>query len=228
VHQLAITMESTLEAMLTKLRILCPCLGPAIFSSQHPVKSVLHLAVDKEQQDQAREWQAALPSPFLGFSTDVDLPTRTIRIVKICAMSELDATLCDLEQMMRLVVLGEGAQLEVAMSRFLEVNGYSGDLTTERHIFSDTYNLAYAIKVLLSSVPMHLSLGNTLLPLTKDASLEILLSSLLVESMGDNTGTAARNGDNDKTQKKDVDFDAENNADSTEAKKKRKRRRGGG
>ena len=41
---------------------------------------------------------------------------------------------------------------------FLQVNDISGDKDMERRTFIEVYNLAYAIKVLLSNMPTHLQL----------------------------------------------------------------------
>ena len=62
---------------------------------------------------------------------------------------------------MKLMVMGNEDELIVAMMRFLEINGYNGNISEERHIFSEVYHIAYAIKIAISNIPgMKIVLGN--------------------------------------------------------------------
>jgi hypothetical protein len=141
--------------------------------------------------DQVRKWvsnqqnksgSSSSSSGAYAFVTDIDFSQRTIRISKIRAVSELDATLVSLEKMMRLLVLGGEDELNVAMTRFLQANGYTGNLAEERHVINEVYNLAYAIKILMSNTPgMKVTLAGQSLPLDENASMSKLLSQVVVE-----------------------------------------------
>lgn len=239
----ATNVESNIEEMINILKKKCPVLCPSIFSSQHSFRSLQDLCTSKEQKEQIRLWQSKLSSPFLAYSTEIDLPKRTIKIAKIYSASELDCSLYQLEKMINLIVMGEESQLTIAMTRFLEVNGYSGDITEERHIFNEVYNLAFTIKALLSNIPMQLALGDLVLPCGKDVQLQKKCKELLVEGFFDKSQTSKqkkslpskegkpgqnkRNLDNENSQSSDSSSDDESDEDTKEVSKKRRKRRRG-
>jgi len=168
-------------------------------------------------------------------STDIDISRRTIRISKIYAASELDSSLCDIDKMMRLIVLGDDSQLTVAINRFLEVNGYSGDVSEERNVFNEAYNLAFTIKVLLSNIPMQLALGDLVLPLHKDVEIQKKCKDLLVEGFFESDAVQVKAKISKLSSKKDKKVRSEGSSDESsndsssesEAPKKRKKRRRG-
>ena len=67
--------------------------------------------------------------------------------------SEIDQTLYSVEKMMKLLIIGDNAELQILCDRFLEANGYSiGDADNQyrsRTIVNEAYNIAYSMKVLL-------------------------------------------------------------------------------
>jgi hypothetical protein len=96
-----------------------------------------------------KSWLSQRNESSYSFVNEIDYAKRTIRIVKIDYVTEIDAALSSLEVMMRMMIVGDESEIIVAMTRFLEVNGYKGDIPEERHIFNESYNIAYAIKVLI-------------------------------------------------------------------------------
>ena len=187
------TLSSTIDEMLNALKTKCPRLAPSIFLTSFTPGGLDDLCSTDAHLDQVRKWvsnqqnrsdsvSSSSSSGTYALITDIDFPQRTIRISKIRAVSELDATLVSLEKMMRLLVLGSENELNVAMIRFLQVNGYTGNLAEERHIINEVYNLAYTIKVLMSNTPgMKVTLAGQPLPLEDNASMTKLLSQVVIE-----------------------------------------------
>jgi hypothetical protein len=97
------------------------------------------------------------------------------------------------------------------MNRFLEINGYKGYIPEERHIFNEAYNIAYAIKILISNTPgMNVSMGGMEVPFATDVHVGKLLIKM-----------------HEKIDKEESDDeDVINNKDYDKGGKKRKRKRG--
>ena len=178
-----------------------------------------------------------------AFVTEVDYAQRTVRITKVLSMAnEVDATLSSLETMMRLLLMGNEAELNVLLTRFLEANGYRGDVAEEQHVFLESYNLAYAVKVLLGNTPgMQVTLGGHTVPFNDDVNVAKVLSSILREGTDDIDagGSAGRGGggggddgddedDDDDDDDKDDDGGTKGRARTNGAgsEKRRKRKRG--
>ena len=135
--------------MVSSLKDRCPNLSPALFLTHLTPNSLEHLCSTPLQVQQVKSWVSKLEESSYAFINEVDYAKRIIRIVRVDSMSELDAALSNLESMMRMMIIGNETELVVAMTRFLEINGYKGDIPEERHIFNESYNIAYAIKVLI-------------------------------------------------------------------------------
>ena len=230
------TLSSTINEMVTALKTKCPRLAPSIFLTGFTPVGLNDLCSTDAHLDQVRKWvsnqqnrsdassSSSSSSGAYAFVTDIDFPQRTIRISKIRAVSELDATLVSLEKMMRLLVLGGEDELNVAMTRFLQANGYTGNLAEERHIINEVYNLAYAIKVLMSNTPgMKVTLAGQSLPLEESASMSKLLSQVVVEQEQDED-----NDDEDENEMDEENFGKKSatGAGANGNEKKRKRKRG--
>jgi hypothetical protein len=142
-------IESSVMDMISSLKGRCPNLSPAIFLTSLTPKSLEQLCTTQTQIDQVKSWLSQRNESSYSFVNEIDYAKRTIRIVKIDYVSEIDAALSSLEVMMRMMIVGDESEITVAMTRFLEVNGYKGDIPEERHIFNESYNIAYAIKVLI-------------------------------------------------------------------------------
>ena len=142
-------IESSVRDMVSSLKERCPNLCPALFLTHITPKSLEQLCSTSAQVEQVKSWLSKQSESSHSFVNEIDYAKRVIRIVKINSVSELDAALASLEITMRMLVIGCESELTVAMSRFLEVNGYKGDIPEERHIFNECYNIAYAIKILM-------------------------------------------------------------------------------
>lgn len=142
-------IEASVKDMISSLKDRCPHLSPAIFLTSLTPKSLEQLCSTQVQIDQVKLWLSQRNESSYSFVNEIDYAKRTIRIVKIEYVSEIDAALSSLEATMRMMIIGDESEITVAMTRFLEVNGYKGDIPEERHIFNESYNIAYAIKVLI-------------------------------------------------------------------------------
>lgn len=142
-------IESSVRDMISSLKDRCPNLSPAIFLTSLTPKSLEQLCTTQSQIDQVKLWLSQCNESSYSFVNEIDYAKRTIRIVKIDNVTEIDAALSSLEVMMRMMIVGDESEITVAMTRFLEVNGYKGDIPDERHIFNESYNIAYAIKVII-------------------------------------------------------------------------------
>ena len=150
-------IESSVSNLVSSLKERCPNLCPALFLTHMTPKTLEQLCSTPSQIEQVKSWLSKQNESSHSFINEVDYAQRIIRIVRIDSVSELDAALSSLETTMKLLVVGDDSELTVAMTRFLEVNGYKGDIPEERHIFNESYNIAYAIKILIRYVMPFLS-----------------------------------------------------------------------
>ena len=142
-------IESSVRDMVSSLKDRCPNLCPALFLTHMTPKSLEQLCSTPAQVEQVKSWLSKRNESSHSFVNEIDYAKRTIRILNINSVSELDAALTSLEATMRMIVIGSESELIVAMTRFLEANGYKGNIPEERHIFNECYNIAYAIKILI-------------------------------------------------------------------------------
>ena len=157
------SIESSLTELNKLLRNKCPNLSPAIFPSRYTPKELSDLC-NEAQQTKVTEWMVSRGSPALRYDTVVDAASGVICITSIREASDTDALLGNLESMMSLLAQGSEEEIEVAKERFLLVNGHAGDKDLERRVFLEAYNIAYAIKVLVSNMPMQLKLSKLAAP----------------------------------------------------------------
>jgi len=157
------SIESSLTELNKLLRNKCPNLSPAIFPSRYTPKELSDLC-NEAQQTKVAEWMVSRGSPALRYDTVVDAASGVICITSIREASDTDALLGNLESMMSLLAQGSEEEIEVAKERFLLVNGHAGDKDLERRVFLEAYNIAYAIKVLVSNMPIQLKLSKLAAP----------------------------------------------------------------
>lgn len=150
-------IESSVKDLISSLEAKCPNLSPALFLTHLTPKTLDQLCSTPLQKEEAKSWLSTCDESSHLFVNKIDYSQRTVKIVKINSVSELDAQLGSLETIMRLMIVGEETELMVAITRFLEVNGYKGDIPEERHIFNECYNIASAVKVLLRYDFLHKS-----------------------------------------------------------------------
>ena len=161
------SIESSLTELIKLLRDRCPNLSPAIFPSRYTPKELSDLC-NETQQTKIAEWMVSRGSPSLRYVTAIDASNGVICITSIHEANETDALLGNLESMMYLLTQGSDEEIEVAKERFLQVNGHAGDKDLERRVFVEAYNIAYAIKVLVSNMPMQLMVSKMAAPLGKN------------------------------------------------------------
>lgn len=142
-------IDISVRDMMIALKEKCPNILPALFLTNFTPKSLEQLCTSSSQINQVQSWLSSRNEPSYAFVNEIDYAERTIRIIRIESVNELDATLSSLEKMMQMLVKGDESELTVLITRFLAVNCYKGEIAEERHIFNECYNIAYAIKILI-------------------------------------------------------------------------------
>ena len=144
-------------------------------------------------------------------------------------INDIDAKLYSVEAVMRLLTVGEESELVILTNRFLELNNYSGDISTERHIFYNAYHLAYTIKIAIRNIPgFKVVLGsNIALPLDGKQDIEEILDKYIVIPSKKTKKVVESGNDSESDSDKDENAPRDNKIDDT-AMKKKKRKRGGG
>jgi hypothetical protein len=235
------TIEPSILEMIKFLDDKCPILKPAIFPTQscpnpHSLES---LCSSNDQIEEIKLYSfsnsksSVTALPAIAFSTDINYSERIIHINKINKVSELDALLYSLENVMKLMVMGNEDELIVAMTRFFEINGYNGNISEERHIFNEVYHIAYAIKIAISNVPdMQILLGNDIsIPFNSNIDINKTLNKYLINN--DNKKEISNNTKKSSSSKKqhkenkDSDSDSDDSEEEVEEINIKKRRRKG-
>lgn len=230
------TIESSILEMIKLLDDRCPILKPAIFPTQscpnpHTLES---LCSSNEQIEEIKLYTLSNSSsitslPAIAFSTNINYSERIIHINKIIKVSELDALLYSLENVMKLMVMGNEDELIVAMTRFLEINGYNGNISEERHIFNEVYHIAYAIKIAISNVPgMQIVLGNDIsIPFNSNININNTLKKYLNnDDKKESTKKSSSKKQNNKDSDSDSNDDTEEEIEEINIKKRRRKGRG--
>ena len=153
------SVASHLEELVKLLGVRCPVLCPAIFPSKYSPKELTDLCSSDYQQSKVKKWFAEKGAPSFRYETILDISNG---LVCITALSEGDATdvlLGNLDATMHLLTQGTAEEVDVARTRFNHLNGHFGDKDLEHRKFVETYNIAYAIKVLISNMSFQLRLS---------------------------------------------------------------------
>lgn len=232
-------IDESVCSLVEELGSRCPGFAPAIFPTSFTPRTLEDLCSTEEQCEAVQQmWHSlngfdASSSQGLVFRTTIDYRRREIRITSIePALSETDCLLGSLERSMELIVAGAPDAVTLARQRFSALNepthgegeGEGESAGTSRR-FAEAYNLAYAIKVLVSNTPMRMLLGprgQVVVPLVGGR-----------EDFGEALGQVLRrsprpSGDSDDD---DEDEGGEGQGDGAGAgsgKKRRKKKRSGG
>ena len=161
------SIDESVCSLVEELRSRCPTFAPAVFPTSFTPRTLEDLCSTDEQREVVRQmWQSlngfeASSSQGLVFRTTIDYRRREIRITSIePALSETDCLLGSLERSMELIVAGAQDAVTLARQRFSALNESShGEAAGGSHRFAEAYNLAYAIKVLVSNTPMRVLCG---------------------------------------------------------------------
>jgi len=155
---------------------------------------------------------------------------------------------------MSLLAQGSEEGIEIAKKRFLQVNHHSGDKDLERRVFLEAYNIAYAIKVLVSNMPMQLKISkvstagkggkaqsgatgsagpvaaNLLsLPLENGVKIDTLFDTIVRRAaLSEASSTSGSKRDRGGNASSDSDGDSEEEAAQAIKKPRKKKRSGGG
>lgn len=151
-------VDTSIQTLINIINKRCPKIKPALFPSQTCFTSIQQLCSTDRQIDCVKDWSNSnnytnITIQNMIFVTDVNYSSRSIVINKIIySPNEVDALLGSLERVMKMIVKGDKDELMIVVSRFLEVNGYTGEIAEEQHIFYDVYHMAYSVKVALRYV----------------------------------------------------------------------------
>ncbi len=230
------SVESSLDGMLQSLKTLCPAFMPCILPHNTVnIDTILGLSTKQLSQWKKLETKYKDSSNNVGthlmFHHDVNAIDHAINITSIQYVNDMDAKLYSVETIMRLLTVGEESELVILTNRFLELNNYSGDISTERHIFYNAYHLAYTIKIAIRNIPgFKVVLGsNIALPLDGKQDIEEILDKYIVipskktKKVVEPVNDSDSDSDVDKNEKPQRNDKIDDNA-----MKKKKRKRGGG
>jgi len=250
------SIESSLAELTKLLRERCPRLCPAIFPSRYTPKELTDLC-NEAQHSKVAKWLVSRGSPAVRFDTALDAANGFICITAIHEANETDSLLGNLESMMSLLAQGSEEEIEVCKKRFLQVNQHSGEKDLEHRVFVETYNIAYAIKVLISNMPMQLKISkvsstgkgakskagavvaaspvlpaaaNLLpLPLENEVKIDALFDAIVQRATGEASSVSSKRGRAD-TARNDSESDSASSSDDDveQVKKPRKKKRSAG
>lgn len=228
------SVESSLEGMLESLKALCPAFMPCLLPHNGvDIDVVLGLSTRQLSRWKKLETKYKDSSNNVGthlmFHHNVNAIDHTINITSMQYINDIDAKLYSVEAVMRLLTVGEESELVILTNRFLELNNYSGDISTERHIFYNAYHLAYTIKIAIRNIPgFKVVLGsNIALPLDGKQDIEEILDKYIVIPSNKIKKVVESGNDSESDSDKDENAPRDNKIDDT-AMKKKKRKRGGG
>lgn len=142
-------IDSYLTALSDTVTARCPVFQPPVFTMEYTPNSVDDLFED--EQSSSKTWLQSNIGDFSNviFSTTVNYAARVIEVTNIRTGTETDGLLADTGKVMAMLLEGNEDELTVAIGRFLEMNGYDGNLTDGRNIFYEVYHAIYAIRVLI-------------------------------------------------------------------------------
>ncbi len=229
------SVESSLDGMFQSLKQLCPSFLPCILPHKAVnIETVLGLSSKQLAQWKKLETKYKDVSNNVGaqviFHHNINATEHTINITNIQHVNDIDAQLYSVETIMRLLTVGEESELVILTNRFLELNNYSGDISSERHVFYNAYHLAYAIKIAIRNIPgFKVVLGsNTALPLDSKQNIEEILDKYILIPSKKDKKVVARSNDSDSDSDADSDNVQRNDKIVDSGLKKKKRKRGGG
>lgn len=227
-------IEGAVNEMLAYVSEKAPNLGPAIFLKHQIPSKVTDLCSNAKQRALLESKWSQRDASSVVFVTEVDYRQKTIFLKEIrTATNDLDAKLGSLEAIMKMCVEGGEEEVTVTTSRFLEVNGYSGENKTDKYILQHVYNVAYAVKVLLSNAPIRVAINFKKrkqilsLPLADDVDVLEVIESIT------HSGVAKAASKQDTKRKLEADdsddsSDSEDDGERDAGKKRRKKKRGSG
>jgi hypothetical protein len=145
-------IEGPCNALLESIDKRCPKFKPAIFTMKYNPKKIEDLFSNKMMtKSGTTDWISTLlyTHPQVAFTTKVSFAQRTIEVSHISFVNELDFLLNSPERVLLLLLQGTTTEINIAVARFLELNGYDSDHTEGRSIFNEVYNNVYAIRTVM-------------------------------------------------------------------------------
>lgn len=67
-------------------------------------------------------------------------------------MNDVDKKINSLEVMMKTLIIGEDAEIDLLCDRFLQLNNQTAIIINKRLYLSEVYNIAYTIRIFIRSV----------------------------------------------------------------------------
>ena len=233
-NSLLLNMDRDIEESITLLESTlsryCPRIGPSIFPTRKNFGTSLSaLCTTSSQRDRIASEVGTFP---IHVFTKIDYNSKTITIMKIEKVDELDSKLTNLEYMMGVLCTGSEEEVRILYNHFASKNGLDAS-TTDKSILSDVYNIAYNLKVLLSNVPFTIEVNKPSsvkrgqagvpLPFAEDVNVVEVISSIL-DNMT-NTYNKASNKKRKENDNTDNSSDDESESEEEVVKKRKKRSR---
>jgi len=171
------SIDNSLGELIGLLKQRCPHFCPSIFPSSYCPKDLTDLCSTSNQQDQVMKflskngYNTDISNKSIRFITDINsILTNGIIIIKSIILNnnknsdsdnEIDTTLGNLEDMMSILTNGNINEINILRTRFIELNqleSNDNDGELEHRAFVEAYNIAYAIKIIISNMPIQLKL----------------------------------------------------------------------
>lgn len=212
----------------------CTGFQPPIFTVQQSLRSIDDLFEDTPASKGTKSWLESKlgDSSDVIFSTTVNYTKRVIELTNIRTGNETDVLLSDTGKVMTMLLEGNENELSVAVSRFLELNGYDGDIADGRSIFYEVYHSIYAIRVLISNMSGYKIVagdsGSVCIPIKCDSNSISIFQKLLnsdTPSSSNKNAKKIKNGIPGKTAGADSDEEVGSGEDERKTIKKSKRKR---
>ena len=243
------SIDQSISELQALLALRCPVLAPAVFPSQYCPKDLQDLCSTQEQRDIVTKWAAkkgAATTTSVRFMTDIRQEQGVVAIKGIhIVKNNIEGLLGNLEGVMNMLAQASKKEVGITCYAFSEANSGATDADDselQHRSFVEAYNIAYAIKVLLSNMPIALKLqvpkggkssssGKTLsLPFEADVDVVAVLDSMLAASAA--ASDLAKNQSKKKNKRAaaaDIDSDASSSSsedEEQEQESKRRRRKG--
>jgi len=253
------SIDQSIGELVQLLAQRCPVLAPAVFPSQYCPRDLQDLCSTQEQREKVLKWAAkkgaSTSSTSIRFVTDVRQDTDGIVAIKgiHIAKNEIEALLGNLEGVMNMLAQSSTKEVGITQAAFTAANSAATDADDEaiqHRSFVEAYNVAYAIKVLLSNMPTALKLqlpvstkgksgsakgGSSLLSLPFEEGVDVVsaLDSMLAASTAATAASKVAQSKAGKRSKKAVaggdsdDSDSSSSEEEETTKRRRKKARSG-
>jgi len=182
-------MDSGVGALVELLNETCPQLAPAVLPSGLRIRSLAEIPASPQQHTQLATFlaESSTGGAHLSLVTSIDFIQRRVDVSLRRSDAVTNQLTCP-DKMLSLIVKGDKHELDVLRARFAEENidsSGNGVYNGPGGAFEQAYNLAAALKVLLSNTPgLNVTFGGATLPLTGKEDLAAVLRQVKIVDKG--------------------------------------------